>query len=547
MRSEGNQFLVRTADELDLATGICALLVTSGGYRAAWVGYARDDETKSVEPVAQNGFEEGYINSFQVSWRGGGNGKGPTGKVIWSGKPEVIHDIPGNPKYGSWIGEALRLGYSSVVAFPLMIQGEVMGALTLFSSNPDAFDTDEMQLLSELSKDLAYGIETLRNRKAHKLAVKHLEASETRYRRLFEAAKDGIIILDHDSGEIVDANPFILDLLHYSHQSILGKHLWDIGLIQDTSEAKEAFSDLKKEDYIRYEDLPLVTKDGIKKDIEFISNVFSVNERKVIQCNIRDITERKKMEEVLRETKEYLQNLIRYANAPIIVWDRRFEITEFNHAFEVLTGLTRDQALGRNLEILFPEESRNASMDLIHSTTGGERLENIEISIFHTSGDIRTVLWNSANILSADGVIIATIAQGQDITDRKQAEQDLEFRNLILTTQLETAIDGLLIVDEQGKIILYNQRFCQMWGIPKEIIEERSDEQVMQFVKDSLAHPQQFVERVNYLYTNKLDSSHDEISLKDGRTFERYTAPMIAVNSTVTMEGSGTSGILPNI
>ena len=530
--SEGNQFLVRTADELDLTNGICAILVTSGGYRAAWVGYARGDETKSVEPVAQNGFEEGYINSFRVSWREGSLGRGPTGKAIRTGKPEVIHDIPRNPKYGSWIGEALRLGYSSVVAFPLMIQGEVMGALTVYSNNPNAFDPDEMRLLSELSEDLAYGIETLRNREAHKLAVKRLETSETRYRRLFEAAKDGILILDYDSGEIFDANPFILDLLGYSHQSILGRHLWDIGLLKDTSNVKEAFSDLKKEDYIRYEDLPLATKNGVKKEIEFISNVYLVNDRKVIQCSIRDITERKKMEEDLRKTTAYLRNLIRYANAPIIVWDPQIRITEFNHASEVLTGINRDNAMGKNLEILFPEESRNASMDLIHSTTGGERLESVEIPICHVSGDIRAVLWNSSNILSSEGATIATIAQGQDITDRKRAEQDLEFRNLILSTQLETTIDGLLIVDEQGKIILYNQRFCQMWGIPKEIMEGRSDELVMQFVKDFLAHPQQFVERVNYLYTHKLDSSHDEISLKDGRSFERYTAPMIAADNT---------------
>jgi PAS domain S-box-containing protein len=138
-----------------------------------------------------------------------------------------------------------------------------------------------------------------------------------------------------------------------------------------------------------------------------------------------DITERKRAEAALRETKDYLENLIGYANAPIIVWNPRFEITEFNHAFEVLTGLSREDVLGKHLSILFPVESWNKSLSLIRKTPAGERWESVEIPIHDVSGDTHIVLWNSANISDSSGAVIATIAQGQDITERKRTEEAL--------------------------------------------------------------------------------------------------------------------------
>lgn len=150
---------------------------------------------------------------------------------------------------------------------------------------------------------------------------------------------------------------------------------------------------------------------------------------KSIMGVVRDITARKLIENVLRETKDYLENLIQYANAPIITWTSDFRITEFNHAFESLTGMARDEVIGQSLPILFPDDSRETSMNLIRQTLTGEQWEVVEIPIRHVSGPVRTVLWNSAKITDTDGKIIAIIAQGQDITKQKQAEEAL--RNII--------------------------------------------------------------------------------------------------------------------
>jgi PAS domain S-box-containing protein len=253
--------------------------------------------------------------------------------------------------------------------------------------------------------------------------------SETRYRRLFETAQDGILILDAESGEITDANPFLLNLIGYSHHEILGKHFWDIGVFKDIDISKNSFLELQKKKYIRYENLPLQTKNGQEIYVEFVSNVYAIDHTNVIQCNIHDITERKKGENALRETKNYLEKLIHYANAPIIVWNPEFRITEFNHAFETLTGMTRDEVIGQPLEILLPNESREKSNALIRSALRGKRVEIVEIPIQHVSGNTHIVLWNSANILNPEGNVIATIAQGQDITDRKKMEEELKTFN----------------------------------------------------------------------------------------------------------------------
>ena len=132
------------------------------------------------------------------------------------------------------------------------------------------------------------------------------------------------------------------------------------------------------------------------------------------------------MTRTLRETKDYLEKLIDNANAPIIVWDPKFTITRFNNAFERLTGFTANEMIGKDLSILFPQDSREESLDKINKTLKGEQWESVEIPILHKSGGISTVLWNSANIYGEDNSLQATIAQGQDITKRKQTEKELE-------------------------------------------------------------------------------------------------------------------------
>jgi PAS domain S-box-containing protein len=169
-----------------------------------------------------------------------------------------------------------------------------------------------------------------------------VKVSEVRYRRLFEAAKDGILILDADTAHITDANPFIAELLGYSHADLIGKELWQIGLFKDVDESKAAMRELQQNRYIRYEDMPLETKTGRRIDVEFVSNVYSEDQQSVIQCNIRDITERRRLEDKLRQVAVEMSEADRRKNEflAMLAHELRNPLAPIRNALQImrLTG-----------------------------------------------------------------------------------------------------------------------------------------------------------------------------------------------------------------
>jgi len=182
-------------------------------------------------------------------------------------------------------------------------------------------------------------------------------------------------------------------------------------------------------EYWKSVEIPILCKDGnIKLALWNSANIYDRDGTTLLATIAQgmDISERKKAEEVLRETRDYLENLINYANAPIIVWNPELRITRFNHAFECLTGYTAEEVTGQELRMLFPEASRDESLSKIQSALSGEHWKSVEIPILCKDGNIKLVLWNSANIYAEDGTtLLATIAQGMDISERKEAEEEL--------------------------------------------------------------------------------------------------------------------------
>lgn len=172
--SDCNVALVRADDESKLLSEICQLIVKKGGYLLAWVGFAEHDEAKTVRPIAQAGFDEGYLDGVNITWADTERGHGPTGTAIRSGVTEINQDYLTKPDMLPWREAALKHGYQSSIALPLVGNKGVLGALNIYSPNPEAFSPEEVQLLEELAGDLAYGIETLRTRAEHMLAEEKL-------------------------------------------------------------------------------------------------------------------------------------------------------------------------------------------------------------------------------------------------------------------------------------------------------------------------------------------------------------------------------------
>jgi PAS domain S-box-containing protein len=294
--SQVNEAIVRTHDENLLLSDVCRIMAEVGGLPLVWIGDAKELE---VIPFASHGPARDYLNKIKVELYGELS-RGPTGTSILENRAVINDDFETNPATHPWHEQAQEYHFRSSAALPLHRHGNVFGALTLYSFEPNAFDAEQIELLESLASDISYALDAIEQEK-----------------------------------------------LRFS------------------------------------------------------------------------------AEQSLAETSNYLENLINHANAPIIVWDSSFRINRFNDAFERLTGYKAPEVLGKQLDMLFPEASKYESMNLIQSTLAGERWEAVEIPIIRKDGSTRMVLWNSANIINKDGKVISTIAQGQDITDRKKAEEEL--------------------------------------------------------------------------------------------------------------------------
>jgi len=183
MTWECGRALIRARDESALLSEVCRIAVEDGGHRLAWVGYAEDDPGKTVRPVAQAGYEEGYLDTVAVSWADTERGRGPVGTAIRTGMPFIVRDVHSDPLFAPWQAEALRRGYQSVLGLPLFSGDRPFGALAIYSEEPDAFDDDEVRLLQELANDLAQGIRTLRLAAERDLLEERRSVLEAQLRR----------------------------------------------------------------------------------------------------------------------------------------------------------------------------------------------------------------------------------------------------------------------------------------------------------------------------------------------------------------------------
>lgn len=247
----------------------------------------------------------------------------------------------------------------------------------------------------------------------YKRVKKEPKASESRYRRLFESAKDGILILEADTGRIIDVNPYMIKILGYSHKEFLGKQLWEIGLFENITENESAFERLQKKKYIRYEHLPLKTKVGKSRDVEFVSNIYLDDGKEMIQCNIRDITERRLTEAELRRQALIYDNI----HDSIIVIDLEGKIMSWNPAAERMFGYDKDEVFRKTIGVLATKVIKGILRD-------GRWLGELD---FARKDGIRGVCETSLLPLRDEhGSMIAVLGVCRDITERKQSAQSLQ-------------------------------------------------------------------------------------------------------------------------
>ncbi len=185
--SRSNEALMRAEEESAFLEEVCRIVIQDCGYAMVWIGYASDDEDKTVRPVAHAGFAEGYLETLNLTWADRERGRGPTGTAIRTGKPILCTDMLTDPRFEPWRDEAIRRGYASSLALPLLDGGRAFGAVTIYSTQPDPFSEEEIELLSEMADDLTYGIASLRLRLQSRQTLQALQDSEARFRQLADS------------------------------------------------------------------------------------------------------------------------------------------------------------------------------------------------------------------------------------------------------------------------------------------------------------------------------------------------------------------------
>lgn len=245
--------------------------------------------------------------------------------------------------------------------------------------------------------------------------------SEARYRRLFESAKDGILILDAESGQIVDVNPYLIQMLGYSYDELIGKELWEIGVFKSIAESKEAFIELQNKGYIRFKGMPLKTKSGKPVSVEFVSNVYLVDQKKVIQCNVRNITERLQAEKEIHT----LGKAIEQGPSSIVITDAEGKIEFVNNKFTVTTQYHLKEVKGKSPRIFNPGHlSKKEFAELWNTLKNGETWEG---EVLNRRKDY-TYFWEEVSISgvkNAEGTISNYILIQNDISDKKRIMLDL--------------------------------------------------------------------------------------------------------------------------
>lgn len=469
--SECNQQVVHARNERELLREICRIIVGPGGYPSVWIGFTEEDEAKTVRPVAQNGFEPGYVDALRISWANTPLGRGPTGAAIRSGIPAIVNDVQTSVAFAPWKEEALRRGYASVIALPLRGRGGVFGAMTIHARTSNAFSPDEVATLMKLADDLAYGIVSLGVQAERKRAEAELRRVASLQSAILNNTTYTIISTD-EKGIITSINPAGEKALGYSADECIGRLIPTV--FHDAAETAERARIFSKELGTAIEpgfevyvararrNLPneyewtYVRKDGSRFPV-----LLSVTALRDAKGNVvgflglaNDITERKRAEAALYRSEQKFATI--FHASPVALSVSEYDTGRFVEINEAMVSLaratSRNELIGRSsLEFGFSAEARQRVLDTL---AGLGSVNRLEVKAQRANGE-PFVAELSVSPYELDGkrYLLSNIV---DITERYKAQEEIQRLNKELEKRVAARTAELVAANEELETFNYS-------------------------------------------------------------------------------------------
>ncbi|KAF0164834.1 MAG: Multi-sensor hybrid histidine kinase [Rhodocyclaceae bacterium] len=471
--SASNRTLLHVHDEQELLHDMCRAIVDAGAYRMAWVGYAMSD--KRVRPVASWGAEADFLDSLNVTWDETASGRGPTGTAIRQGIPVACSNMQTDPDCGPWLEHAQAYGYASSLALPLRLDGIVIGALSIYAAEQDAFSEDVIDMLSEAAGDLAYGIAAQRAEGEHLRTRGELKRLETRNTLILDSTGEGIVGLDRD-GRATFINAAAGAMLQFNAEQVsrqtlhaLHHHTKDDGTPYPPEECPIEAT-CRDGGVRRVADEIFWRSDGTSFPVEYVSTPIRNEQGDVAGAVVifRDITERKLAEQDLRDSEERFRVAMEsIRDAFIVIAGEGGKIVLWNSAAAAMFGYDKDEAIGRPLHQLivpprFHEAAYAGLANFARTGEGAAMGRTMELAALRRDGtEFPVELSLSAVQISgrwhAAGII-------RDITESKRSEDLL--RKLSLT--VEQSPESILITNVDIEIEYVNEAFVRATGYSRE-------------------------------------------------------------------------------
>ncbi len=378
-------------------------------------------------------------------------------------------------------------------------------ALTTSAGNTTAILTSKTPLRNS-SGEISGVIGTYMDVTERKRADERMRASEIRYRRLFESAKDGILILDAETGMVVDVNPYLVELLGFSREAFLEKKIWELGFFKDIVANQDNFAELRQQEYIRYEDKPLKTASGSRIDVEFVSNVYLVNGSNVIQCNIRNIMERKAAVEGSRRQERQFQRLFNSTPSPAWVYEpETMAFLAVNDAAVAHYGYTREEFLAMTLRDIRPQEDIPA---LLEANKMGADVAQGRGIWRHCKKNGEVILVEVFTASTQFENRVARLSFNIDVTERKRAEDELREQADIINR----AHDAIIVRDfTTNRIVFWNAGAERVYGWSAEEAIGRLDDEFL------FADPKEREEHLKALVSTGEFRGELKLVRKDGK------------------------------